>query len=1216
DGWVDEDGNYFDENTVVEGEKKIKPSWKPKEYTVTYVSGDFGSIGGETTPETVVYGQKPTHKITTKPMIKCDFVGFEYVDKNGHTKSTLDTQKVVIECDTTFKAVFIKWPFLMASSNHAKVGIGFGDALPNITDNTVVEHVPPEDDGTGGSCIAYWKPDAGHRLSSIEVSLAKIEGSKMALDLGTTNPQSFLVGDKTVTMVVDLENERVLFDKLDESVYVNFMFEAEQKTVTFVDKDGNTVGTPQKVDYGSDARVEKAPEYEGLIFTGWYSAQEGGDKVENFKKITEDLTVYAQYKVREHTVTFKDKDSQTIGVPQVIVHDGNAVEEAAPVIEGFAFKGWYTAPDGGKKVISFTNIKEDVTVYAQYEKLPDEVSYTVTGTKYGYGSITEGTGKFKDGASTTVKWKADPGYKVTQVIIDGKVRDDLLKAGQFEFKDIHENHEVYVAFSKAEENEKPNEEYYTVYTTKKGDEEGCDLTETSTVKAGENHTVVWRVKEGYQIKHITVDGVAYAISDVGNIPFNGISSDHTVIVEYERIKTEEPEPDPDINLYKVITRQTGGVYTSISPSAVVTEGSNYTVEWEPARMENKGGQIQRAQIEAPEPESYIIDSVTIDKGLVTERPLSEDEIETKAYPFEGIDRDYTVDIVFKKAVGEEEDAQKEKLLVNTELVGGPGVITPSAVVNQGDDFPVLWTAGEGYVVDTITVKANGVEMPGLVTSQDLVDLKNINDHYDVIVKLKKAPPAGEENPEETLYAITTSITGAAGACITPTLENIREGESHFVTWSVPEGYEVSSVIIDKVVIDGLLGATRVDFNEIVASHDVLVVLKLKNTGEDKEEYFEIKTSIESGGTITPTTRVEKGANHTVSWTADEGYIVARVEVNGVLRNDLIEAGKIDFTDIAKNHEVNVIFEKKGDIDPPPEDVLSVTTKITGGKGNITGGAIVKQGDDYRVEWTVEEGYEILDVIINGESRPDLLNKGQINLENINKNQQVEVVLGKAGPGTDPTPDPGPGTDPTPDPGPGTDPDPDPGDGSTGDINNGNSDNNTQNDQSPAEKLESEVKKSITAVMSEISPYTGIKDTLDHGAGQNQGAQRSRGSLMSLLFGNPDGVPGEGFFTKGNGNENEAGRMSLSLVDFFATALITALSVLALFRKRRSKIVMIVLAAVSIVLFFLTQPMVWVFTLWDRFSILFILLLLLGAVIMLASNKKERETEEESQENRA
>ena len=138
------------------------------------------------------------------------------------------------------------------------------------------------------------------------------------------------------------------FDKVEEDMTVTALYEINKCTVTFLDKEGNTIGEAQSVAYGSAAVAPKAPIVTGYTFTGW-------DK--DFSNITSDLTVKALYQINVYTVTFLDKNGKQIGEAQKIEYGSAAVAPKAPEVEGYHFTGWDKA---------FDNISEDLTVQAQY----------------------------------------------------------------------------------------------------------------------------------------------------------------------------------------------------------------------------------------------------------------------------------------------------------------------------------------------------------------------------------------------------------------------------------------------------------------------------------------------------------------------------------------------------------------------------------------------------------------------------------------------------------------------------------------------------------------------------------------------------------------------------------------------------------------------------------------------------------------------------------
>jgi uncharacterized repeat protein (TIGR02543 family) len=66
-------------------------------------------------------------------------------------------------------------------------------------------------------------------------------------------------------------------------------------TITFVDADGNTIGTPQVVDYGQSATPPTPPTRNGYTFAGW---------IGNYQNVTGDATIYASY--------YKNSEASTV----------------------------------------------------------------------------------------------------------------------------------------------------------------------------------------------------------------------------------------------------------------------------------------------------------------------------------------------------------------------------------------------------------------------------------------------------------------------------------------------------------------------------------------------------------------------------------------------------------------------------------------------------------------------------------------------------------------------------------------------------------------------------------------------------------------------------------------------------------------------------------------------------------------------------------------
>ncbi len=140
------------------------------------------------------------------------------------------------------------------------------------------------------------------------------------------------------------------------SVYIP----VEYFTVTFWDYDGTLLKTQEKVVAGTDAEPPEVPGRDGYILSGW---------VPDYHGVTSNLAVTAQYEAIDPdtlkvTVTFLDWDDSVI--KEVRVMPGESAEPPKdPVRDGYDFIGWRN---------SYTNVTENVTVYALYEKVDSSAS--------------------------------------------------------------------------------------------------------------------------------------------------------------------------------------------------------------------------------------------------------------------------------------------------------------------------------------------------------------------------------------------------------------------------------------------------------------------------------------------------------------------------------------------------------------------------------------------------------------------------------------------------------------------------------------------------------------------------------------------------------------------------------------------------------------------------------------------------------------------------
>lgn len=145
---------------------------------------------------------------------------------------------------------------------------------------------------------------------------------------------------------------------------------ATEYTVTFKDSLTNDTISSSKVNTGTNVELPTPPVHDGYEFVKWQNK----DKLTN---IQSDITVIAIYKkiekpVTKYTVIFKDGLTNSIISSSTVDEGTNIAVPAVPSHDGYRFVSWLN-------VDKLSNVKSDVTVIAQYEKIDTpKKQYTIT----------------------------------------------------------------------------------------------------------------------------------------------------------------------------------------------------------------------------------------------------------------------------------------------------------------------------------------------------------------------------------------------------------------------------------------------------------------------------------------------------------------------------------------------------------------------------------------------------------------------------------------------------------------------------------------------------------------------------------------------------------------------------------------------------------------------------------------------------------------------
>ena len=705
-------------------------------------------------------------------------------------------------------------------------------------------------------------------------------------------------------------------------------------------------------------------------------------------------------------------------------------------------------------------------------------SVTVSGVGRGSGSVS-GTGNYYGEDIAPITWQADEGSSVSAVFVDSQVRDDLVEdaaariaSGTLSLPIDNKNHEVVVVFDKDDEDENPlppetDEDGTITYAITSITDGGIqEITPSMSVKEGSDAQVTWTTKPGYKVVSVLVDGVAIAATDSGSVSFSDIAHAHQVQVLTERISSGQS------GVPYVRTSLAGE--GQITPSSTVVKGSSYDVTFS-AKTESavlskvliNGKEVYNEYWHNPktgskENDAFVATYRTDESGVYT-------------IPLKNITQDQSVEVVYRSTAPSgsgDINTYPTDLTVSTSLSGGIGTITPAQNVADGaTNVSVVCTPQKGSKVEQIYLVRGSARQPvpadWIITHEDgsvEVVLPSVDANCTVHAVLSMDPndPDNPVPPTTTnkTYSITTSIVGGSGATISATQVNIPHGENRTITWQADPDKRIISVMIDGALRDDLLNdrGGSFTFASISANHEVVIQVGEKTSGSDnpgsnpddptdpgnkkptpdQDEYYVFIDAVAKGpGSVGPSSSIplDKNGQATVSWEADPGARVVEVWVDGIKRNDLLNASSVSFAGILRDHNVTVVFGTPQDPDDPNSEVVvpdyddedlfsTISRNLVGGKGSITGTKVISKTETNPCEitWSAEKDYKVVSVTIDGvvytaKDNPEIVNAGKWVFDDFAKNHHVEVRLAFTGEIQKPeTPD-NPGTD-TPDPTPG------------------------------------------------------------------------------------------------------------------------------------------------------------------------------------------------------
>ena len=240
------------------------------------------------------------------------------------------------------------------------------------------------------------------------------------------------------------------------------------------------------------------------------------------------------------------------------------------------------------------------------------------------------------------------------------------------------------------------------------------------------------------------------------------------------------------------------------------------------------------------------------------------------------------------------------------------VISSSNVssVNRGDTYTTTLTPENGYQMDSVVVSMGGVTVPGAYNPTDgSVTVRNAN---GTIIITATAVPVS--TPPAKQHTITISVTG--GTASPSGTVRVNNGDSQTITFTPNSGYELKSVTVDGS--SASLTGNSYTFTNVTSNHTIAVVYEKDSGGGSgggggsTTDRYIIDAEAGHGGSISPDgrVRVERNDDQTFRITADEGYEIADVLVDG---KSVGVVSSYIFENVRANHTIHVSFAASEEI---------------------------------------------------------------------------------------------------------------------------------------------------------------------------------------------------------------------------------------------------------------------------------------------------------------
>ena len=503
---------------------------------------------------------------------------------------------------------------------------------------------------------------------------------------------------------------------------------------------------------------------------------------------------------------------------------------------------------------------------------------------------------YPKGYNKQILYKTPPNYTLDSLLVNNNYNANYTRDSTQSFTFFNIQNPLSLNLIYAINTFKISFQYNSIYGSIIGD---------SVVGDGSDNRFIWRASTGYQIDSVFIDGVRS--DSLQSYTFYNVQANHTVRVVFKQIANP-----------KIFTLQYNRLFGTVSGDTIVSSGSNNRFRF----TANSG---------------YLIDSVFIN-GVRSDS--------LQSYTFYNVQANHTIRIVFKQIIYYYNFTFQYNRLF--------GTVTGDTIVSGGSTNRFRFTANSGYLIDSVFI--NGVRSDSLQS----YTFYNVQANHTIRVVFKQIP-----NP----FRFTLQYNQLLGTISGDTI--VSSGSTNRFRFTANSGYQIDSVLINGVRSDSLQSYT---FYNVQANHTIRVVFKqIANPKIFTLQYNRLL------GTISGDTIVSSGSTNRFRFTANSGYQIDSVFINGV-RSDSLQS--YTFYNVQANHTIRVVFKQIAN----PKIFTLQYNRLA---GTILGDTIVSAGSTNRFRFTANFGYQIDSVFING-VRSDSLQS--YTFYNVQANHIIRIVF--------------------------------------------------------------------------------------------------------------------------------------------------------------------------------------------------------------------------------